>query len=40
MKKNILITGINGFIGSHFAKQNYKKYNLYGIVKKIKKKRC
>ena len=38
MKKNILITGVNGFIGSHFSKQNYKKYNLYGIVKKNKKK--
>ena len=38
MKKNILITGINGFIGSHFAEKNFKKYNLYGIVKNNKKK--
>ena len=38
MKKNVLITGINGFIGSHFAERNFKKYNLYGIVKKNKKK--
>tara|TARA_B100000965_G_scaffold395565_1_gene409265 strand:- start:1019 stop:1882 length:864 start_codon:yes stop_codon:yes gene_type:complete len=38
MKKNILITGVNGFIGSHFTEKNFKKYNLYGIVKKNKKK--
>ena len=29
MKKNVLITGVNGFIGSHFAERNSKKYNLY-----------
>ncbi|RPG55930.1 MAG: NAD(P)-dependent oxidoreductase [Flavobacteriales bacterium TMED235] len=38
MKKNILITGVNGFIGSNFAKKNSKKYNLYGIVKDNKRK--
>ena len=38
MKKNILITGANGFIGSNFAEKNFKKYNLYGVVKKNKKK--
>ena len=38
MKKIILITGINGFIGSHFVKKNYKKYNLYGVMNKNKKK--
>lgn len=38
MKKNILITGVNGFIGSNFAEKNFKKYNLYGVVKKNKKK--
>ncbi len=38
MKKNILVTGINGFIGSHFAQKNFKKFNLYGIVRNDKKK--
>ena len=38
MKKTILISGANGFIGSHFIKRNYKKYNFYGLINKNKKK--
>lgn len=38
MKKTILISGANGFIGTHFIKRNYKKYNFYGLINKNKKK--
>ena len=34
--KSILITGSNGFIGSHLAKYFYEKdYQIYGISKQI-----
>ena len=37
--KNVLITGINGFIGSNLAKYLLKNNaNVYGIVRKIDKK--
>jgi len=38
MKKIILISGANGFIGSHFIKKKYKKYDFYGLINKNKKK--
>ena len=38
MKKKILISGANGFIGSHFIKKKNKKYDFYGLINKNKKK--
>lgn len=36
MPKNVLITGITGFIGSHMAKRLLEKgYNVYGVVKYV-----
>ena len=36
--KNVLITGINGFIGSNLTEYLLKKANIYGIIRKIDKK--
>lgn len=36
MKKKILITGINGFLGSHLAKKLCEEYDIIGLVNNVK----